>query len=326
MSRQNEHPVVREASVSSNSSSGPCQPAPEPRAPAFECYPPAAADQEWAADADSRRLRGLWQSVTADDGLPLVGRQGCLAFLTALTRALEHADDDSVGHSSAGEQAAGAWQEAGGAGLAGDEAAGSGVAPALPGAVIRGLAEAVLSASVCSCGREITGGEGGGCPIHGFSAVSWARVLPTGNGTGGGGTVLGGSGESPGVAIEGTLLDGEDEDAYGRSSGAETKQHRAGGAGGADGGQAQQRSGGTGMAARRACLIAALRALSAACRRARGGAREELASQCRGGRGGLAKGLASLCDALCARVIELKRRQQGPFRRPYVDGSAEARR
>lgn len=263
--------------------------------------------------------------MTADDGRPLVGRPSCLTFLTALTHALEHTGEGAVGRSFAGGQAAGAWQKNGGASLAGDEAVEAGVAPTLPVGVIRGLAEAVLSASVCSCGREMTVGGGGGCPTHGFATVSWARVLPTGNGRGGGETVSDGSGEHFGVASGETMVDGEG-DACGRSGGAETKQHRAGGAGGADGGQAQEGSGGTGMAARRTCLVAALRALTAACRWPRGGAREELARQCRGGRGGLAKGLASLCDALCARVTELKRRQQGPFRRPYVDGSAEARR
>jgi len=331
MSRQSEHPVVREASVSSNNSSGPSQPAPEPRAPAFECYPPAAdaaSGLEWAADADSRRLQGLWQSVNADDGRPLVGRPGCLVFLTALTRALELEGEGSDGRASAGEQAAVVRrQKTGHADLVGDEAgAGAGVvAPALPGGVIRGLAEVVLSASICSCGREMTAEEGGGCSTHGFSAVSWARILPTGNGRGGGETVSGGGGERFGVPSGGTWLDGE-TDAYAGSSGAETGQHRARGAGGADGGEASQSSGETGIAARRACLVAALRALTAACRLPRGGAREELARQCRGGRGGLAKGLASLCDALCARVTELKRRQQGPFRRPYVVESAEAGR
>ena len=74
----------------------------------------------------------------------------------------------------------------------------------------------------------------------------------------------------------------------------------------------------------RACLVEALRALSMACRWPH--TREELARQCRGGRGGIAKGLGLLCDVLCARVTELRRRRQGPFRRSIAAASANADR
>lgn len=156
----------------------------------------------------------------------------------------------------------------------------------IPAAVVRGLVEAVLSAAVCCCGREVAveAPAGGGCPAHGLTAVSWVRLFPSG--------------------VRGGRIDGNHGDA-------EVDEGR-------------RRYVASGTALRRACLVETLRALSAACRCEH--TREELARQCRGAGGGIAKGLALLCDALCSRVTELRRRQQGPFRRSNVAGDAYAGR
>lgn len=196
------------------------------------------------------------------------------------------------------------------------------VVPALPDGVVRGLAEAVLSASVCRCGREVASGEGNGCPTHGYYAVSWARILPSGTWTDGAEAGARG-GTQHGIGSGGEL---DDEGAC-SSHGGDDKVDRAGIDAGREGGHSSGGKGtgtGTGTSQRRACLVATLRALSAACRWP--DTREELARHCRGEGGGLATGMALLCDALCVRVTELKRRQQGPFRRSYVAGSAESER
>lgn len=225
-----------------------------------------------------------------------------MPFVAALTRVL---DLDS------GRQAA---QSTAGAGPVADEAVL--VVPALPDGVVRGLAEAVLSASVCHCGREVATGEGNGCPTHGFSAVSWARILPSGTWTDGAEAISGGGAHhSMGSA------GGIDDEGASSSHGGDAKPDRAEVYAGIAG---DHSSGGTGTSQRRACLVATLRALSAACRWPC--TREELARHCRGEGGGLVTGMALLCDALCVRVTELKRRQQGPFRRSYVAGSAESGR
>lgn len=227
-----------------------------------------------------------------------------MPFVAALTRVLEL---DSGGQA--------AQTTPGGAGPAADKAVR--VAPALPDGVVRGLAEAVLSASICRCGREVATGEGNGCPTHGFSAVSWARVLPSGTWTDGAEAISGG-GQQHGMTSGGGI-DGEGTSSshggYAKPDRSEVDADRVGG---------HISGGGTGTSQRRACLVATLRALSAACRWPH--TREELARHCRGEGGGLAIGLAVLCDALCVRVTELKRRQQGPFRRSYVAGSVKSGR
>lgn len=284
---QNQHNVGE--SSNSNGSSGLPQPAPQPRAPTFERYPPTAR-REWTADvvADGQQIHALWQRVNTDEGQPLASRPGFMPFVAALTRVVD-----------SGRQAA---QNTTGAGSAADEAVR--VVPALPDGVVRGLAEAVLSASVCHCGREVATGEGQGCPTHGFSAVSWSRVLRRGTWNGGPEAFSGGGGEHS-MAGGGGIDDG--------------------GASSSHGGDADSSGGsGKGTSQRRACLVATLGVLSVACRWPH--TRVELARYCRGKGGGLAKGMALLCDALCTRVTELKRRQQGPFRRPYIAGSAESGR
>lgn len=229
-----------------------------------------------------------------------------MPFVNALTRVLELASGRQAGQSTAGA----------GAGSGANEAAR--VVPALPAGVVRGLAEAVLSASVCRCGREVATGEGNGCPTHGFSAVSWARILPSGTWTEGAEAISSGGGQRSMDSSGGI----DDEAAFG-SPGGDAKPHREEVDGDGVGGHSP---GGTGTSQRRACLVATLRVLSAACRWPNTRAREELARHCRGEGGGLATGLALLCDALCVRVTELKRRQQGPFRRSYVAGSVKSGR
>lgn len=249
-------------------------------------------------DADGEQLHALWHRVNTGEGegQPLPIRPGFMPFVAALTCTLD-----------SGNQAAQSTADAG-AGPA-DEAAR--IAPALPDGVIGALAEAVLSASVCRCGREVATGEGNGCPIHGLSAVSWARVLPSCTWNDGVEASSGGRGQH---SVVGSV--GVDDKGDPCSYGGDANRRRA----------EVDVSGGTGTSTsqRRACLVATLRALSAACRWPY--AREEMARHCRGERGGLATGMTLLCDALCVRVTELKRRQQGPFRRSYGAGSAESGR
>ncbi|CAM9527499.1 unnamed protein product [Ectocarpus fasciculatus] len=181
----------------------------------------------------------------------------------------------------------------------------------IPVDAVRGLAEVVLSASVCSCGREVVAETRGapssaawtfGCPTHGLSAISWARILPSGT-----------------WRHEAEAIDREEGDGGARVDGCHIKGGCGRGGGDEEGWHTADAEG---TARRRACLIETLYALSAACRWSH--ARDELARLCDGG--GIATGLASLCDALCSRVTELKRRQQGPFRRPHIAGSIECER
>lgn len=183
----------------------------------------------------------------------------------------------------------------------------------IPADVLRGLVEGVLSASVCRCGRDVVVGakegspsaEAVGCPVHGLSAVSWARILPSGRwcdraeafpGETPHRSEVGGDGDS-GDPPEHCTRVGSDEVA---------RHHPVG----------------NGTARARACLLETLCALSAACQWSH--TREELARQGRAGGSGIAQALMLLCDALCTRVTELRRRRQGPFRRSGVPDSAEA--
>lgn len=335
VSRQNHH-VAGEARSNNNTTNNgiPLQPAPEPRPPTFERYPPSAP-REWTSDADGQHLRSLWQSLTdACEGQPFVSRPGFLPFVTAVTRILQHkstAGNRGDGGSGARERGRPAGQDSpegeGGASLEANAPA-EAVSFALPEGVIRGMAEAVLSASVCRCGNGMVGGgtHGSssssspgaiGCPTHGFSAVSWVRILPSGNWRDGAGAVSEGGGLG---RVSSTRVGGDDTSG---SNGGDTEQTRTGV--NDDGvGCHRNSAGGAGLSHRRACLVATLQALATACRWRH--TREELAMLCRGGGGGIAKALALLCNTLCARMTELRRRQQGPFRRSHVAGSAEADR
>lgn len=159
----------------------------------------------------------------------------------------------------------------------------------VPTDIVRGLVEAVLSASICRCGREVAGTEkrpsrGRGCPTHGLVAVSWERVL-------------------------------QSEAAYAGAANADDKR---------EGARERRRAAARGLARRRACLVETLRALAGACQWSH--TRQELARQSRDGGGGIAKALSLLCDALCTGVTRLRRRQQGPFRRSNIAGDANAHR
>lgn len=323
--RQNHHAA---GEARSNNSGNPPQPAPEPRVPTFERYPPysPSAPREWAPDAEGQHLRALWQSVNACEGQPPASRPGFLPFVTAVTHVLQAT-------STTGDRGDGARP---GRKVSPNNdvscleaTAAAAVSSALPDEVVRCLAEAVvLSASVCRCGSEMAGGGTDipssssspgaiGCPTHGFSAVSWARIIPSGNWRDG--------------AAEDTSEGGGDRGKIGsaRVSGGDTSCSEGGDTDKScicvDGDAAGRHcAGGAGTSHRRACLVATLRALAAACRWRH--TREELARQGRGGGGGVAKALALLCDALCARVTELRRRKQGPFRRSHIAGSTEADR
>lgn len=165
----------------------------------------------------------------------------------------------------------------------------TGDAQGIPADVVRGLIEAVLSASICRCGREVAGTDnlssgGKGCPTHGLTAVSWERVLQS-------------------EADHGCAADTVDV---------------------RRGGQERRRTVASGFARRRECLVETLRVLAEACRWSH--TRQQLARQSRGGGGGIAKALCLLCDALCTGVTELRRRQQGPFNRSNIAGDANAHR
>lgn len=260
--------------------------------------------------------------MNAGEGQPLASRPGFLLFVTSVTHILQPTSTTG-GHGDGARPVRqvsskndGACHEA--------SAAAAVVSPTLPDDVIRGLTEVVLSTLVCRCGSEMVGGGTHvsssspgviGCPTHGFSAVSWARILPSGNRRDGAETTPEGGGDGSKVC-SGRVGGGDAPGVNG-----DTEHNRTG----ADGdGTGCHSAGGVGVSQRRVCLVATLRALAASCRWRH--TRQELARQCRGGGGGVAKALALLCDALCARVTELRRRQQGPFRRSHVAGSAEADR
>lgn len=315
------------ANEETSNNRSPPQPAPEPRAPTFKRCP-REAQRVWAFadDAEGHRLKTLWQGVKTREDQPLAFRPGFVPFVTALRSYLETAgttDDSDIATAAMANSVVGQQMtdNASSPPLGHDAEVVEG-APALaadtrgiPIDAVRGLAEVVLSASVCGCGKEVAAGRRDGsssaawafgCPTHGLSAISWARILPSGT-----------------WRHEAEAFDRDEGDDYGDGGARVDGCHIKGGCG--RGGRDEEgwhTADAEGTARRRACLIETLYALSAACRWSH--VRDELARLCEGG--GIATGLASLCDALCSRVTELKRRQQGPFRRPHIAGSIECER
>lgn len=279
---------------------------------------------------DGRHLDSLWRSVKDGEGRqPIItNRPAFLPFVTALTHACELAAATTTAHARSVDDATDGYpnsspvvgaRRSGQGGRQGDApaaldpvAAAVVVTPTftadargVPPGIVGGLAEAVLSAAVCRCGREISSSlsVGGGCVNHGLAAISWARVLPSGTLRDGLGAIPdGGAGKTSG-RVDG----GVDTDPVADARGSELR------------GVGEEAT-----ARRRTCLIKCLRALSAVCRLPH--AREELARLSRGQVNGTAQVLALLCEALCARVTELRRRQQGPLRRSNVPGQDNADR
>lgn len=314
------------ANEETSNNRSPPQPAPEPRAPTFKrCPREAQRVSAFAADAQGHRLEALWQDVKTCKDQPLPSRPGFVPFVTALRSYLETAgttDGSDIATAAMANSVVEQQMADSASSPLGHDAEVVEGAPALaadtrgiPVDAVRGLAEVVLSASVCSCGREVTAGTRDGpssagwafgCPTHGLSAISWARILPSGT-----------------RRHEAEAIGREEGDDCGDGGARVDGCHVKGGCcrGGRDE-EGWHIADADGTARRRACLIETLYALSAACRWSH--ARDELARLCEGG--GIATGLASLCDALCSRVTELKRRQQGPFRRPHIAGSIECER
>ena len=275
------------------------QPALEPRAPSFEPYPAAHRQWVFAVDADGRRLDALWWSVrTAGGKTRITDAPAFLTFVTELRCAYE-LDVCAKGCSTPSPSAQVEGSEKGRPserdGRAGScstvvvkAPAPTCVARGVPADVVLWLAEAVFSAAVCRCGREISGAEspssaGGGCPSHGHAAALWTQVLPS--------SIFH-------QDVEATVED-ESVASYSRND-------RRAGPRSARGVHGCARSGGEkGVEWRRVCLVEALRALAAVSRFSH--AREELARRSRGEGGGFARGLASLCDALCSKIAELRR-------------------
>ena len=338
----------------------PPQPLPEPRSPIFQRYPPQAQEWAFAENADGQHLQSLWQNLKAGDGQPLASRAGFLAFATTLRRALETSRTVAVTATVCGDGSAigdgpdpslavrlapsrpPQHEDDSEASRCSPTVAAvptvTGGARGIPTDVVRGLAQAVLSAAVCRCGREVAADSpvGLGCPAHGLAALSWARILPIGGLRGGSEDMRRGGGDKKeawlgdGAAGSGDSGGGGFGGGRGGDGGGGGSDVGIGACGGAtsddDGtasstldGRARRRTV-NGTERRRACLVEALRALSMACRWPH--TREELTRQCRGGHGGIAKGLGLLCDALCARVVELRRRRQGSFRRPIATAGA----
>lgn len=311
-------------------------PLPEPCTPRFQEYPPAKVEWAFAADAHGKQLRSWWELLRGAEGVPLTERPGFLPFVLGLRKACERAGtaaapvdhteingDDTV-TDNAGcllKPKVGVVQavydnytnvERLGEGAVLD--AREIVVPivtadarGLPADVVRGLSHAVLSASVCRCGRdvELASPAGAGCPTHGFEAVSWARILSSGTWRDG---------------VEAFPKPGMDDKCASRI-------------GGDDGSDSTNSCGvddergqvvfDTAKREKRICLVETLRVLAAACRWPH--TRRELARQSSGGDAGFARGLALLCDALCGRVSQLRRRERGVGRRELISSGASAR-
>lgn len=283
-------------------------------------------------DAEGQHLQELWQKVRINEGELLSKSPVLLTFVTALRQTCElkrsavsatTRSSDSASNGVMGEAEppysrtpvvdTGQVAPRRGAKTPMIEPAVEEVVPTLtrdargiPAAVVRGLVEVVFSVSVCLCGQKVAVGsspERQGCPIHGLTAISWTRVLPSGTWRDGMEAISGGnidfkrSRDDGGVAAIG---EGTESGTYKDPGGDQPIISE--------------------LAQRRELLIETLRALSAACRWSH--TREELARQCRGG---TAKGLSLLLDALCARLTELKQRYQGPSRRSTMSAKANVK-
>lgn len=188
-------------------------------------------------------------------------------------------------------------------------------AQGIPAEVVHSLMEAVLSAAVCFCGKQLLDPDGG-CSVHGCTQISWYRILPVSklklatslahNGVKT--SKLNGRLQAAGPAVENDTYVVPDA----QSSSTE--------------GEAGQAAVGKpvthGLAFRRQHLIEILNAISAASRWSH--TREELTRHSRVGvASGAIKGLASLLEALCARMSELRQRWEGPVRGQRLDPSSQ---
>lgn len=274
--------------------------------------------KEWAfgVDATGQHLNLLWKSVLAEDRQPLGDRTDFLPFVKALGRAC----------ANMATSVEGAGMELGNLSLlipSSAPVAVPGVASELrgiPAEVVRGLAEVVLSATVCRhCGQRLsTSPVSDPCCKHGAEQpMSWWPALPTSEELFGGGTAapfplrkaVGTSGR---IGSDGETkvnhLDAAHAMPDGRRRAVRNGEDMVAGA-----------NVGGGLMRRRESFIETLRVLDASTRWSH--TREELARWDRsggesgGGGGGLAEGFACFLDGLSARMTALAQRQNGRFRR-----------
>lgn len=282
----------------------------------------------------------LWSSVLAEDHQPLGDRTDFLPFVKTLERACggnipTSVKDSEVERGTLSPQTLPPQSpalDAPPAAVEGESLQKPSSAPVavpgvaseargIPGEVLRGLAELVISATVCRrCGQRLSSSPASDacCKHETEERMSWWPALPTSEEevfgsnvvatfplaeAAGAGSRIVGDGET-----EGDLLHAAYAMAGGRGRDVAEGEDVAGGA-----------NAGGGLMRRRESLVGTLRALDVSTRWSH--MREELARWGRsdgeggGGGGGLAKGLAFLLDCLDARVAALAQRQNGRFRR-----------